>query len=84
MTQIGDCWRLVDEWWRDEIVRMYYEVVLAQSVSLTIFHDLRRGDWYYQPAGTAPLERSSASSSRLVDWPGEERAPTSEAREDVA
>jgi hypothetical protein len=84
VTQVGDCWRLVDEWWRDEIVRMYYEVVLDQRVCLTIFHDLRQGDWYHQPAGALPLERSIASASRLVDWPGEERSTIAEATEEVA
>ena len=42
-------WRIDDEWWRTESVSwMYYECVVAQGQSLTLFQDLVTCEWYEQ------------------------------------
>ena len=45
---ILDTWRLDDEWWRDEISRLYYRLALADETTITVFEDLVRGGWYAQ------------------------------------
>ncbi len=47
---VREHWRIDDEWWRQEISRHYFEVVLAGGDPLTIFHDLAGGQWYVQRA----------------------------------
>ncbi len=37
-----------DEWWRDEISRLYYRLVLADGTTITVFEDLIAGGWYIQ------------------------------------
>jgi hypothetical protein len=46
---IDDCWRIDDEWWRNEAVsRLYYVVRLASGQRLVIYKDLVSGNWYRQ------------------------------------
>ncbi|HHY94848.1 MAG TPA: hypothetical protein GX513_07545 [Firmicutes bacterium] len=49
VVQVQNRWRIDDEWWRGEISRMYYQVVLADNSFRTIFQDLHTGRWYEQP-----------------------------------
>ncbi len=57
VAAITDTWRVDDEWWRDEISRLYYQLSLADGTTITVFEDLIRGDWYAQryhpPAGSS-------------------------------
>jgi hypothetical protein len=46
---IDDCWRIDDEWWRNEpISRLYYTVRSARGQRLIIYKDLINGKWYRQ------------------------------------
>ena len=60
VLEVLDRWRIDDEWWRKEISRMYFHVMLAPQEApllLTIFHDLIGGRWFAQTAAT-PLEKA--------------------------
>ena len=49
VTAIVDTWRIDDEWWsREEVSRIYYNVILASGQHLTIFKNLVSGSWYRQ------------------------------------
>ncbi len=48
VAAIEDTWRIDDEWWRDEISRLYYQLALADETTITVFEDLIRGGWYAQ------------------------------------
>jgi hypothetical protein len=48
VATITDTWRVDDEWWRDEISRLYYQLMLADETTITVFEDLIRGGWYAQ------------------------------------
>ena len=55
VTAIEDTWRIDDEWWRDEISRLYYQLELADGTTITVFEDLMKGGWYaqrYHPPAT--------------------------------
>ena len=45
---ISNIWRIDDDWWREEISRMYFEVEFRNGQVMTIFHDLVSGKWYQQ------------------------------------
>ena len=48
VAAITDTWRLDDEWWRDEISRLYYRLTLADETTITVYEDLIKGGWYTQ------------------------------------
>lgn len=48
VEKIEDDWVIEDEWWRAPIHRIYYQVVLENSVRETVYHDVLTGDWYLQ------------------------------------
>ena len=54
---VEDTWRIDDEWWHDEISRLYYQLELADGTTITVFEDLMKGGWYAQcyhpPAATS-------------------------------
>ena len=41
-------WRIDDEWWRQPIVRRYYEVMLYGGGHVVLFEDLVTGGWFVQ------------------------------------
>lgn len=41
-------WRIDDEWWRSEISRMYYQLLLSDGSVITVFQDHVSGKWYQQ------------------------------------
>ena len=46
---IEDCWRIDDEWWRNEQVsRLYYVVILASGQRLVLSKNLIDKCWYRQ------------------------------------
>ena len=45
---IEDMWRIDDEWWREEVSRLYYRLLLEDGRPLIVFHDLVRGLWCEQ------------------------------------
>ncbi|MEZ4414778.1 MAG: hypothetical protein R3E10_03420 [Gemmatimonadota bacterium] len=46
VAHIRESWRIDDEWWRAPISRLYYEVVLENGRSLTLFHDRIARRWF--------------------------------------
>ncbi len=70
VVEIVDRWRIDDEWWRQEVSRMYFRIVLAGGAILNIFHDLLQGGWYLQTTAS-PLEKAE---------PVEVLAPTAQAK----
>ena len=49
IASIDDCWRIDDEWWREEPVsRLYYAVCLNSGQKLEIYHDIVNDGWYRQ------------------------------------
>lgn len=48
VARVQNRWRVDDEWWRGEISRMYYELLLSNGAVLTVFHDLVSDRWYRQ------------------------------------
>ena len=48
ISAVLDVWRIDDEWWRDEIGRRYFHVLLDDGTEASIYHDLVSGQWYEQ------------------------------------
>lgn len=48
VTQIQDTWIIEDEWWRQEINRQYYSLLLANGTLRTVFHDRIADTWHEQ------------------------------------
>ena len=48
VSHIRNIWRIDDEWWRNEISRLYFDVELSDGLVATVFHDLVSGTWYQQ------------------------------------
>ena len=49
---VRETWRIDDEWWRKEVSRMYYQVMLEGGQVVTLFRDLMTDDWYVQNSAT--------------------------------
>ena len=45
---IRDRWRIDDEWWRQPISRLYFQLVLGDGRCDTLYRDLLTGQWYRQ------------------------------------
>ena len=54
VTAILDEWRVDDEWWRDEVSRRYFAVVLETGERLTLFQDLITWEWCTQRGASLP------------------------------
>jgi hypothetical protein len=48
VERIEDVWRIDDEWWREEVSRLYYRLLLADGRPLIVYHDLVRELWSEQ------------------------------------
>lgn len=48
IAQIKDTWSIDDEWWRGQIARRYYIVLLESGSVRTIYHDLIDDGWFRQ------------------------------------
>jgi hypothetical protein len=48
VRSILDRWRIDEEWWRDPISRLYFQVELEDGRALTVFHDLAKHAWFAQ------------------------------------
>lgn len=48
ITQIQDTWIVQDEWWRQEIYRYYYRLLLRNGTLCTIYHDCIANTWHKQ------------------------------------
>lgn len=57
--RVEDCWRIDDEWWREQPVsRMYYTLQVEGGLRLTAFHDLLSDGWFEQHDGKRPATPS--------------------------
>lgn len=48
VMQIQDVWIVQDEWWRKEIDRQYFALLMMDGEMRTIFHDRMDDAWYEQ------------------------------------
>lgn len=48
VMQIQDVWVVQDEWWRHEIDRQYFALLMQNGELRTIFHDRIDDMWYEQ------------------------------------
>ncbi len=48
VMQIQDVWIVQDEWWRTEIDRQYFALLMMDGEFRTIFHDRMENTWYEQ------------------------------------
>jgi hypothetical protein len=48
VVRIRNVWRIDDEWWRQEIARLYFELELSDGSVITVFQDLISGNWSRQ------------------------------------
>lgn len=62
VVAIYDRWRIDDEWWREEIARLYYEVEIEGGRRMTVFRDLVAGGWFLQPYRPAAFSDGSAGA----------------------
>jgi hypothetical protein len=51
VIRIRDRWRVDDQWWREPLCRMYWEVELQDGRVLTLYHDRPADAWFVQPYG---------------------------------
>jgi len=45
---IGEVWRVDDEWWRQPILRSYFEVMLEGGKHTVLYEDRHTGEWFEQ------------------------------------
>jgi hypothetical protein len=48
VERIEDVWRIDDEWWREEVSRLYYRLLLKDGRTVTVCHDLTSRRWFKQ------------------------------------
>lgn len=48
VEDVGEVWRVDDEWWRQPISRRYVDVVLEGGKHVMLFEDLTTGQWWIQ------------------------------------
>jgi len=48
VMQIQDVWIVQDEWWRAEIDRQYFALLMVNGELRTVFHDRVEDAWYEQ------------------------------------
>lgn len=48
VMQIQDVWIVQEEWWRTEIDRQYFALLMMDGEMRTIFHDRIEDTWYEQ------------------------------------
>jgi len=48
VSQVLDVWRIDDEWWREEVSRLYYRLLLEDGRPLIVYRDLVQEQWYKQ------------------------------------
>ena len=49
VSRVQDCWRIDDEWWREQpISRLYFFLLLDPDTLITVYHDLVSDIWFEQ------------------------------------
>src|SRR5690349_4952 len=46
VEDVGEIWRIDDEWWRSPITRRYIEVVLKGGGRVVLFENMTTGEWW--------------------------------------
>jgi len=49
VAAVQDRWRIDDEWWRKEVSRVYFSLLLEDGRVVTVYYDLVTGSWQTQP-----------------------------------
>ena len=48
VERVQDVWRIDDEWWREEVSRLYFRLLLEDGRTATIYRDLASHSWFKQ------------------------------------
>ena len=48
VAAVQDRWRIDDEWWRKEVSRLYFSLLLEDGRVVTVYHDLLKDQWRRQ------------------------------------
>ena len=48
VAAIVDTWRIDEEWWREEVSRLYFLIELESRKRMVVFRDLIHGGWFRQ------------------------------------
>ena len=48
VRRIWKRWRVSADWWREEVIREYFQIETNSSVICDIYHDLLRKRWFLQ------------------------------------
>jgi hypothetical protein len=48
IESINETWRIDDEWWRNTISRLYFEVMVEGGKRIVLFNDLITTEWFMQ------------------------------------
>jgi len=48
VLQLREVWRIDDEWWRQPVSRLYFDLVLEDGRRIVLYRDLAGGGWYRQ------------------------------------
>jgi hypothetical protein len=48
VERVEDVWRIDDEWWREEVSRLYYRLLLEDGRAVTIYRDIASHNWFKQ------------------------------------
>jgi len=48
VAAVQDRWRIDDEWWRKEVSRMYFRLLLEDGRVVTVYHGLLVDQWLQQ------------------------------------
>ena len=48
VEDIGEIWRIDDEWWRAPIHRRYVEAIIEGGRRVVLYDDLITGEWWMQ------------------------------------
>jgi len=48
VAAVQDRWRIDDEWWRKEVSRLYFSLLLENGRVVTVYHDLLADQWLQQ------------------------------------
>jgi hypothetical protein len=51
VAAVQDRWRIDDEWWRKEVSRLYFSLLLEDGRVVTVYRDLVTGRWSQQNYG---------------------------------
>ena len=48
VLDVGNHWRVEEDWWRKEIARDYYQIETRGGLLCVIYRDLVSGEWYME------------------------------------